>query len=281
VPELPEVETIRRDLQLLLPGKVLRDVHLLFPGFVKYPSPGDFIRLLRGLKVREAGRRGKYLILYLSRGFCLVVHLRMTGRLLYYPGPTPPAAHTRGVFFLSGGEELHFHDVRKFGTMWLVQEEDLHRVGGLAALGPEPLEEGFTPAFLHGCCLKTGRPLKSFLLSQEAAAGVGNIYADEALFLAGLPPQRRADSLSYPEAERLWQALRQALAEGIKSRGTSRRDYLDAAGRAGSYQDRLKVYGRRGEPCPRCGCGIERLRIAGRSSHYCPACQPREPKEPE
>lgn len=277
MPELPEVETIRRDLQKLLPGRVIKDVKLYFQGFVKYPSPGEFIARLRGKKILKTGRRGKYLFLYLSGGFRLVVHLRMTGRLLYYPETTPPTSHTRGVFLFSGGDELHFHDVRKFGTMWLVKRETLSRVGGLQGLGPEPLEAEFTPAFLHGRCQKTGRPLKSLLLSQEAAAGIGNIYADEALFKAGLSPDRRADSLNLEEAKKLWAAVRQVLQEGILARGTSRRDYLDAGGRAGSYQECLRVYGRKGQECPHCRCVIERITIAGRSSHFCPACQPRRP----
>lgn len=273
MPELPEVETIRRDLQKLLPGKVIEDVKLLFPGFVKYPDPGEFVRLCRGKAVLETGRRGKYLFLHLSEGFLLTVHLRMTGRLLYYLKQEPPALHTRGVFSFAGGEELHFHDVRKFGTMWLVEPGGLDRIGGLKALGPEPLKEGFSPAFFQECCRKTTRPIKSLLLSQEAAAGIGNIYADEALFKAGLNPRRRANSLIGEEAEKLRDAIREVLQEGISARGTSRRDYLDAAGRSGSYQDRLKVYGRKGQECPNCRCPIQRVVIAGRSTHFCPACQ--------
>lgn len=273
MPELPEVETIRRDLQELLPGKVIEEARLLFPGLVKYPSPEDFAAGCRGRAVREVGRRGKYLFLHLTGDVSLIVHLRMTGRLLYHPQGMPPEKHTRGVFVFVGGDELHFHDVRKFGTMWLAGPP-YSQVGGLTALGPEPLTGEFTAASLFAFLRKTKSPVKSFLLSQKAAAGVGNIYADEALHLAGIRPDRRADSLNMKEAEKLWQAIRQVLNQGIEARGTSRRDYLDAGGRAGSYQDCLKVYGRRGEPCSRCSCAIERIIITGRSTHFCPACQP-------
>jgi formamidopyrimidine-DNA glycosylase len=273
MPELPEVETIRRDLENLIQGKAIKDIRLYYDGFIKYPGKDEFVANLTGKKVRATGRRGKYLFLHLSEGFSLVVHLRMTGRILYHPQGAPPDKHTHGVFLFAGGGELHFHDVRKFGTMWLITSETLCCITGLAALGPEPLEEEFSAGGLCQQCQKTRSSIKSLLLSQKAAAGIGNIYADEALFRAGLNPERPADSLNRGEVEKLWAAIREVLQEGLKARGTSMRDYRDATGSSGSFQDFLKVYGHKGKPCPRCGCMIERKKIVGRSSHYCPACQ--------
>ncbi len=273
MPELPEVETIRRDLQGLIRGKVIKDVRLMYAGFIRCPSRDEFAANLKDKEVLGTSRRGKYLFLHLAGGLSLIIHLRMTGRLLYYPESTPPDKHTHGVFLFSGGEELHFHDVRKFGTMWLVAPETLSSVGGLEGLGPEPLEDGFTADSLYRRCRETKRAVKSLLLCQKAAAGVGNIYADEALHRAGINPERRADSLTLEEAEKLWAAVRQVLREGINARGTSMSDYLDAGGRPGSYQDHLRVYGHKGQPCPVCRSLIERKKIAGRSSYFCPTCQ--------
>jgi formamidopyrimidine-DNA glycosylase len=276
MPELPEVETIRRDLESIIQGKIIKDVRLYYDGFVKYPGRDAFTANLKGKEVLGTGRRGKYLFLHLSQDMSLVIHLRMTGRILYYPEGTPPLTHTRGVFVFAGGEELHFHDVRKFGTMWLISPATLSCITGLKALGPEPLEAKFSVDFLCRQCQKTRSPIKSLLLSQKAAAGIGNIYADEALFRAGVNPKRPCDTLSKKEVKRLWSGIREVLQEGLDARGTSMRDYLDARGSSGSFQDCLKVYGHKGKPCPRCGCIIEREKIAGRSSHYCPACQRQE-----
>ncbi len=276
MPELPEVETIRRDLEVFIQGKVIKDIRLFYDGFIKYPGRDEFVANLTGKEVLGTGRRGKYLFLHLSEDFSLVIHLRMTGRILYYPHGAPVVKHTHGVFLFAGGGELHFHDVRKFGTMWLISPQTLSCIAGLKILGPEPLEAEFSVEGFYRLCQKTRSKIKSVLLSQKAAAGIGNIYADEALFRAGLNPERPADSLNEMEVEKLWAGIRGVLQEGLEARGTSMRDYLDARGSSGSFQDFLRVYGHKGKPCPCCGCTIERKKIAGRSSHYCPACQKQE-----
>ncbi len=273
LPELPEVETIRRDLEKLIIGKVIKDVKLHYAGFVKYPTPTDFVSRVKDKKVQGIGRRGKYLFIHLSDQYNLIIHLRMTGRIIYSNTKLLPDKHTHGVFQFKEGSELHFHDVRKFGTMWLVNSEEISFVSGLKMLGPEPLEKGFTLEFLTVICKKSRSKIKSLLLSQKAVAGIGNIYADEALFRAGVDPSREGNTLTDREINNLWESVRFVLEEGIKARGTSISDYVDGSGKQGDFQNFLKVYGRKNEPCYVCGKVVLRKKIAGRSSHFCSECQ--------
>lgn len=288
MPELPEVETIRRDLLPLLRGRAFTRVWVApdAPRLVQAvpaggpacrtgrqaPSPADFARLLPGCRVEDLSRRGKYLVFHLSGGLYLVVHLRMTGALLYRPAGAPPDRYVRAVLSLDDGSELRFSDLRKFGAMWLVP--DLSLV--LDRLGPEPLDGSLTPSVLRELTARRRAPIKSVLLDQRALAGLGNIYADEALFAAGLHPQRPASSLSDSEVERLHGAIRQVLLAALDDRGASFRDYVDASGREGRHQFRVQVFRRTGQPCYVCGREIARVKVAGRSSHFCSKCQPLE-----
>ncbi|HHX77259.1 MAG TPA: DNA-formamidopyrimidine glycosylase, partial [Firmicutes bacterium] len=206
-------------------------------------------------------------------GLRLVIHLRMTGRLVYYSFAAGTDKHTHGVFKFSDSSELHFHDVRKFATMWLVTSADINVIKGLCSLGPEPFAAEFSPKYLKEKCAASRRPVKNLLLSQETVAGIGNIYADEILFEAGIDPSRAGNSLSDKEIFSLWQSIKKVLSEGIAARGTSVRDYVDGAGSKGSYQHKLKVYGCEGKKCHLCGSLILRKKIAGRSSYYCSSCQ--------
>jgi formamidopyrimidine-DNA glycosylase len=282
VPELPEVETIRRDLLPLLKGRAFTRVWVspdalrlvqAVPAGRQAPSPADFARLLPGKRVEDISRRGKFLVFHLSGGLYLVVHLRMTGALLHRPPGAPPDRYVRAVLLLDDGSELRFSDLRKFGAFWLVPDTSLV----LNRLGPEPLEGGMTPSLLRELTARRRAPIKSLLLDQRALAGLGNIYADEALFAAGLHPQRPASSLSDAEVERLHGAIRRVLAVALDDRGASFSDYVDASGREGRHQFRVQVFRRTGQPCYVCGREIARVKVAGRSSHFCPKCQPLAP----
>jgi len=271
MPELPEVETVARGLRASLLGRIITGVTVCWPRTVACPPPDEFREAVAGRRVTLVGRRGKYIILGLDRGY-LLIHLKMSGRLYVVPAGQIPDQHEHTIFDLDDGRQLRFRDVRKFGRVYLVDE--VEQVTG--DLGPEPLADDFTLAeFRRRLARRSGR-LKSLLLNQAFLAGLGNIYADEALFQAGLHPLRKAGSLTAVEQERLYEAIRSVLRQAIANRGTTLDDggYIDARGEAGQYQEQISVYGRTGEPCLRCGVPIERLVVGGRSSHFCPSCQP-------
>jgi len=274
MPELPEVETIRRDLLPILRGRAFTSFWVSPDALrlVLSPSPADLARLLPGKRIEDVSRRGKFLVFHLSDGLYLLVHLRMTGALLHRPAGAPPDRYVRAILSLDDGSELRFSDLRKFGAFWLVT--DLSPV--LGRLGPEPLEGGLTPSLLRELTARRRAPIKSLLLDQRALAGLGNIYADEALFAAGLHPQRPASSLSESEVKRLHGAIRRVLAAALDDRGASFSDYVDASGREGRHQLRVQVFRRTGQPCYVCGREIARVKVAGRSSHFCPRCQPED-----
>ncbi|MGE5554235.1 MAG: bifunctional DNA-formamidopyrimidine glycosylase/DNA-(apurinic or apyrimidinic site) lyase [Betaproteobacteria bacterium] len=273
MPELPEVETVRRSLLPKLVGHTITGVEIFWPRAVRYPSPEAFAEAIRGRRVEDVERRGKHLIIRLAGDRHLVVHLRMTGRLLYRNEGDEVSPYTTVLFHLDRGKALHFMDVRKFGVLHLVGAAEWERVQSLRRLGVEPLSVEFTPAYLASVLDKGRGPVKGRLLDQAKIAGLGNIYADEALHRAGIFPGRPAGSLSKAEVRRLHDAIREVITEGIAYRGTSVRDYVDGDGRAGAFQERLRVYRRTGRPCLRCATPIQRTVIAGRGTFYCPRCQ--------
>ncbi|AVX19886.1 DNA-(apurinic or apyrimidinic site) lyase [Carboxydocella sporoproducens DSM 16521] len=274
MPELPEVETVRRSLSPLVCGQEIRAVEVLHPGVIKgVLNARAFVTNLMGRRFVEIRRRGKYLLFLLDDGQVLLIHLRMTGRLVLAEAEAPLLPHTHLIWHLSSGQQLRFSDVRRFGEVRLCRQEQLEIEPGLARLGPEPLEQEWTVATLAAAVRGKKAPIKNILLNQEIVAGLGNIYADEALYRAGIKPDRPGQSLSQEEIERLWLAVRQVLAEGIENRGTSFSDYVDGLGQKGQMQTRLKVYGRSGSPCHSCGTILEKMRLAGRSTVYCPVCQ--------
>jgi len=268
MPELPEVETIARGLHLRLPGSTITGAAVYWPRTLARPALDEFRVQIVGRRVESVGRRGKYIVVELDRGY-LLVHLKMSGQLFVAPAGEALDPHVRAVLDLDGGRQLRFRDARKFGRIYLVDE--LEEV--TAPLGPEPLAADFTlDSFRRLLGRRSGR-LKSMLLNQEFLAGVGNIYADEILFVARLNPLRRADTLTASEQARLYEAIRSVLHRAIAASGTTLpdRNYLDTEGQAGDY--RAQVYGRAGDPCLTCGAPIERLVIGGRSTHFCPKCQ--------
>lgn len=263
MPELPEVETTRRRLLPLLLGQRLRGIRHQDPLRYRHTERAA------GRRVEGVERRGKFLLLSLSGGLEAVVHLGMTGGFRLEKTP-----HTRAEFLLERGV-LYFHDPRRFGRILVVEAGRYEELPLLRRLGPEPLSEAFTfPGFLQGL-RQSARPLKALLLDQTLVAGVGNIYADEALFRARLNPLRPARSLGEAEAQRLFQAIREVLAEAVALGGStlSDRTYQQPDGLPGSFQERHAVYGRAGLPCPTCGAPIARRVVAGRGTHFCPRCQ--------
>ena len=276
MPELPEVETIRRELGPLLVGRTITGVTVGWEGCVDRPSIPAFCEQVVGRRIEAVGRRGKFLVIQLSGGRALLVHLRMTGSLLVSEPGAPWETHARLAFGLDDGREMRFVTVRKFARLYLVEEPD-EVVGDL---GPEPLEEGFDQeAFCQLFQNRRGR-IKPLLLDQRFLAGLGNIYVDEALFRARVHPRRLANSLAREELGRLYHEIRGVLQEAIADRGTSRSDYVRPDGSEGSHQDRLLVSGKAGEPCPRCGTEIERIVVGGRGTFFCPRCQTAPPNEP-
>ena len=271
MPELPEVETIRRDLAAAVVGRRVVRAEVLDASLVHAPTVEAFSRDLFAQVVEGVGRRGKYLLVQLD-GSALVLHLMMSGRVFLRPADDP-VTHTRLVVVFDEGPALHFVDTRRFGRAWLLQPPALADL--MARLGPEPLESGFDGRTLHAAVAKRRRAIKPTLLDQRIVAGVGNIYADEALWLARIHPDTPAASLSRRRLDTLAQAIVTTLRAGIEHGGTSFRTYVGSRGQRGQYQERLNVFQRTGEPCPRCGHAIKRLVIGQRGTHICPRCQRR------
>ncbi len=273
MPELPEVETVRRSLEGKIEGQTIIRVEVLHPKVVEPLSPDQFLNAVVGKQVVTLRRRGKYLLFDLLPQGVLLLHLRMTGRLALVEPDRPRPKHTHVVLHLSGGQELRFIDPRRFGQVRYLADEGSTDAGGLIQLGVEPLSAEFTTDYLLAMTRQRRVAVKGLLLNQTIIAGLGNIYVDEALFEAGLDPEKPAGELTHQQVERLVGAIRHVIAEGIANRGSSFRDYVDAQGERGSYQELWRVYSREGQPCPRCGELIVKKRVAGRGSHLCPNCQ--------
>lgn len=272
MPELPEVETVRRALAPILEGRTLASVEIHDARLVQPLDPALVAAELAGETVAKADRLGKYLLLRLGSGRVLVVHLRMTGAFLSGEAAAPGAvAHLRALLVLDDGARVAFRDVRRFGTWTLLEPGEL-RPYLAERLGPEPLGS-FSAADLGVRLARRAAPVKAVLLDQKAIAGVGNIYADEALWRARIHPLTPASALGPREVASLHRAVRAALQAGIERQGATLRDYRAPDGSEGGMQDEFKVYGRDGEPCPRCGGSIAKTRVAGRGTHFCPRCQ--------
>jgi formamidopyrimidine-DNA glycosylase len=263
MPELPEVETVVRGLQGPMVGRAFTGFSARWSRAVR-PSVAALARGLSGRRVEALTRRGKYLLFRLDRG-ALLIHLKMSGSLQVVPAVERRGKHVHTVFELDNGCELRFEDPRKFGRVYLA--DDPAEVVG--RLGPEPLAETFTVAGFRGLFRGRWGRLKPLLLNQEFIAGIGNIYADESCFGAGLDPRRRVETLSDGELARLYRSIRRALRRGIMLRGAS----IDAVYRGGRFQDHFRVYGRTGRPCTACGTPVRRVVLGGRSTHFCPSCQ--------
>ncbi|MCW2276724.1 bifunctional DNA-formamidopyrimidine glycosylase/DNA-(apurinic or apyrimidinic site) lyase [Heliophilum fasciatum] len=274
MPELPEVETVRRSLAAHVVGQQIVAVDVRRSDVVAAPEHGEmFPMALMERTIEGLERRGKYLLMALSDNLWLVVHLRMTGRWVLTAPETPEPAHTHVILRLSGGQELRYTDPRRFGRLRLVSADGLALCPGLSTLGPEPLDPAYRPEHLAEALARRTTRIKALLLDQHVIAGLGNIYADEALAMAAIHPDRPASSLTTDEVACLYQSIQRVLQAGIDAKGTSFRDYVDGEGQKGAFQEQLWVYGREGEPCRRCGGTILRAKRGGRSAHFCPYCQ--------
>lgn len=309
MPELPEVETVRRCLEKVIPGRSVERVDVLHPDCIHDLEAAVFAGCVAGAVFGRPLRRGKYLVLPLDTGDLLVVHLRMTGRFEFSPGTDEAAdrRHTHLIFHLGRGDRLRYSDTRRFGRFYLLKsrngsrgpgvlrescgsyhsdrESEVDRLlsqvdpgdgmpGGLRTLGPEPYAAEFDPDYLAGVLSGRRAPIKGILLRQDLVAGLGNIYVDESLHRAGIRPDTPGGELDRQAVVKLHQAIGEVLGEAVELRGTTFSDYRDAFGRTGDFRDFLRVYGRAGKECPACGTPIERRRLAGRGTHYCPHCQP-------
>ena len=275
MPELPEVETIRRQLAPALQGRRLERVEVRDPRWCE-PAPPEAIEdALRGRLIERLGRRGKYLVVSLEDDVHLVMHLRMTGNLLLVAGDDEEPGHLRVVMELDDGKRVLFVDVRRFGTGDVLLGSGALAEYFASRLGVEPLSPDFTAEALRALSRGRRQPVKAFLLTQERVAGVGNIYADEALFRARIHPLRPVGTLRRSQVEALRDAVVDTLEAGIDAKGASIDDYRHVDGAEGSFQDRFLVHTREGEPCPRCGTAIQKLRAAGRGTYVCPRCQRR------
>ncbi len=273
MPELPEVETVRRTLAQLVLGKTIEKVRVLWPKMVKKPAEVEqFIDALKGQTIHEISRRGKFLKFILD-DYVLVSHLRMEGRYGLYSNDEPYDKHTHVFFTFTDNTELRYKDVRKFGTMHLFKKGEEEMVMPLSQLGPEPFSEEFTEQVLKEGLLKTNRKVKVALLDQKIVVGLGNIYVDEALFRAGIHPEREANSLKPKEIKKLHQEIISTLQEAVNKGGSTIRSYVNTQGEIGMFQLELFVYGRKAEPCKHCNTSLEKIVVGGRGTHFCPKCQ--------
>lgn len=270
MPELPEVETTKNELSPHLVGHRIAGVTLLWEGIVRQPSAAEFRSRLVGQGITGMARYGKYLVLDLTGSQVLILHMKMTGSLLLKPAATEPEKFIRAILHLSNGSEVHFRDPRKFGVMWLVSDKNTV----IGKLGPDPLKASFTPVRLTRLLANRTAPIKALLCDQGVIAGIGNMYADEALFGARIHPLRVAGGLSPEEIGRLHRAIRQVLRAGLRTKGASTDTYIRPSGEIGTAHLSFKVAHRGGEPCPVCGTTIERIPIRNRGSYFCPQCQP-------
>jgi formamidopyrimidine-DNA glycosylase len=273
VPELPEVETIRVRLAPAVEGRRIEEAEILDSRLTRPLDASQVAAQLNGARIAALDRRGKYLVFRFSDERALLAHLRMTGSFLLAPsGEFRSVPHLRAVLKLDNGSDVAYRDVRRFGT-WLLLEADAVEPYLSLKNGPEPLGERFTTGFLRERLTGRRAPVKAALLDQRTVAGLGNIYADEALWYARVHPQRPAGELTPGEVRRVHSGVRRALETGIARQGATLRDYRTPEGGSGSMQDEFKAYGREGEPCPRCGTPIEKTRAAGRGTWFCPTCQ--------
>lgn len=270
MPELPEVETTRRGIAPFLEGKRVCEVIVRSPR-LRQPVPQSLTTELTGQTIRTVARRGKYLLLGADRG-CVILHLGMSGSLRLVDAAAPPGKHDHLDIVLDGGLALRLTDPRRFGlALWTAGDPLVNPL--LAELGPEPLADGFDGSYLHHTSRARSVAVKQFIMNSRVVAGIGNIYANEALFRAGIRPDLPAGRLSLPRCRRLVATIKEVLAEAIALGGTTLRDFRDGEGRPGYFRIALRVYGRAGEPCRRCGAPVNSSRQGNRSTYFCSHCQ--------
>ena len=273
MPELSEVETIRRVIEPQIKGLSIEQVAVRRSEVVAHPTADEFCRCLAGQVVDRMARRGKFLIIWLESGDKVVIHLRMTGCLLVTPATYPEERHTHIIFRLNNGKKLRFSDTRRFGRFWLIGNGEADTYSGIEKLGTEPFDPGFTAEYLSAGFGKRKKAIKECLMDQSVVAGIGNIYSDEILFAAKIDPMRAASSLTRAEWECLAAVIPERLAFFIEKNEMPPKEYLETKGQDYRNTPFLQAYGHEGEPCPVCGTKLCRIVIGGRSSTFCPHCQ--------
>ena len=275
MPELPEVELVAQSLDRLVSGRRISEAALVRARLAPDSPPNDFAERLSGVAVRFIHRRGKHILFDLDNDLTLIVHLRMSGRFLLLTDVHENPKFTHAIFDLGDGSRLVFEDQRHFGLMKIVATSDLASAKEIAKLAPEPFSDEFSPMYLFALLRRSNRSLKEFLLDQTKVCGLGNIYAAEAMFLAGIHPAIKTARLTRKRTERLYEEVRHVLAEAIEAGSTLNTDpqNTEIGYYGGRYEDYWRVYGREDMPCPTCGTSIVRLKQAGRSSYFCPSCQ--------
>ena len=274
MPELPEVETVRRGLEKMILGKKISNIDIRYPKMIK-TDLDEFQKEMPGQVIQSMGRRGKYLLFYLSDKI-LISHLRMEGKYFYYPDQVPERKHAHVLIHFEDGETLVYEDVRKFGTMELLAPELLDAYFVSKKLGPEPTEQDFDLEIFRGALKKSKKPIKSHLLDQTLVAGLGNIYVDEVLWRAKVHPSRLSSSLTAQEARKVHDETIKVLGEAVEKGGSTIRTYTNAFGEDGTMQEFHQVYDKTGQACSRCGAIIEKIQLGGRGTHFCPKCQRRK-----
>lgn len=272
MPELPEVENVRRKLQDLIVGKTIQHVKALIPRMVNPLSVEEFEQTIKNKTIINMNRKGKYLIFELDQNYVLVSHLRMEGKYHYYTEETPLSKHDHVIFTFTDGTELCYNDVRKFGTFDLVLKDQIESIKGVRTLGIEPQEGELKAEYLLEKLKGKTKPIKNALLDQTIIAGLGNIYVDEVLFYAGVMPTRTSKSITPKEAKGICEGSEVIIQKAIEKGGSTIRSY-NSLGEQGEMQDFHNVYDKKGQPCPTCQTTIEKMKVSGRGTHYCPKCQ--------
>lgn len=273
MPELPEIETIRRVLEPQIQGLTIKNTAVNRPEVIAHPDSGEFCRRLTGQTVDRMERRGKFLLILLHNGGRIIIHLRMTGCLLLTPADRPEEKHTHLILQLNNRKELRFSDTRRFGRIWFLQKGENDTYSGIEKLGKEPFDPGLSAEYLSACLGKRKKTIKECLLEQSVIAGIGNIYSDEILFAAGIYPAQSASGLTGKAWTRLAAAIPERLSYFIEKNKITPEQYLESRGQDYRNTPFLQVYGKEGKPCPICGQALRRMTIGGRSSTFCPDCQ--------
>ena len=272
MPELPEVETVRQSLKIRIKDKTIKDVNVYYNGIIEYPSVKEFCNKIKGQKINDIDRYGKWLMFVLD-DYYLLSHLRMEGKYFIKNNKDKVLKHEHVIFKLDDGYELRYMDVRKFGKMHLIEKNKIKEIGPLIELGKEPWDKELTVRYLKNIFCKKKLPIKSVLLDQSIIVGIGNIYADEILFLSCINPLKKAMDLNDRELSNIIKYTRLELEDAIRKGGTTIRSYSSVNGIHGLFQQELNVHTKEGEKCPRCGESIIKIKVGGRGTYYCESCQ--------
>ena len=272
MPELPEVETVKESLRLRLTGRKIKKVNVIYDNIIAYPKVEEFVNEITNQTINDMKRRGKFILFDLD-DYYLLSHLRMEGKYFFKSKDDEILKHEHVIFVLDNGEELRYMDTRKFGKMYLIMKEDIDKIGPLKELGLEPWDDNLTSDYLLEKYEKKKLPIKSVLLDQSIIVGIGNIYADEILFLCKINPLKKCNEITKKEAFNIIKYTREVLEEAIKKGGTTIRSYSSVDGVHGLFQEELLVHGKEKGKCPACNGNIEKIRVGGRGTYYCPKCQ--------